>query len=239
MMARGDHKIFHEPWNAVYLKRNGLLNNDKLPQELVEAGSYEGVRALFYRYAEERPVYSKDMVWATTNDLIDDHDLLADPDVVLSILIREPALSIESFFQKMSDNAPLENTVEYTRWVYRYDFLVKLAETYHEIRGKWPIIVEAEDLCTNPQAVMESYCQQAGIPFLPEALSWEMGNPEEWEHIAKWHIDASSSTGFFIPNRDAKTRFTGVPEAYAPRLETLYQEQKPYYEQLRRMKKIL
>jgi hypothetical protein len=234
MMARGDHKVFHEPWNSEYIYRNHLGSAPS--EELIQAGGYEGVKELFYKYAEQKHVYVKDMIWVIQEELLNDEALLSDPNVVLTILIRNPSLSIESFFLKISKGADLDQATEITRWVFRYDALVRLAEKYHKIRGEWPLIVEAEELCTIPASVMQNYCQKAAIPFLPEALVWEKTMPEEWEHTKRLHEDAAESKGFFIPSREAKIRFSAIPSQCVSALEAIYQEQKPYYEQLKQLK---
>ncbi len=238
MMAREDHKVFHEPWNSEYVYRNHLGSAPS--EELIQAGSYMGIKALLYKYAEEKPVYVKDMVWAIQDELISDVDLLSDPNVVLSLLIRDPARSIESFFLKIILGSPtLEEAVEITRWVFRFDALLVLAEKYREIRGEWPILVEAEELCATPDAILRNYCQRAGIQYLPEALVWEKKMAAEWEHTKHWHEDAAESRGFFIPAREAKTRFSSVPAQCVTDLEAIYQAQKPYYEQLQQIKTAL
>src|SRR5271154_3165638 len=71
MMARGDHKVFHEPFDTSYFYHKG--HHDILgglpPQELIEAKNYAEVKALIYRHAEERPVYFKDMIWCIENEV--------------------------------------------------------------------------------------------------------------------------------------------------------------------------
>lgn len=239
MMARGDHKVFHEPWVSSYMYHSG--NPDVFsqlpPQELIEAKNYEEVKALIYRYAAQKPVFLKDMIWCMGKEILQDDALLSDPNVVLIFLIRDPALSIESFFMKGMEKMPVDRILEFTPAVFRYQDLVPIAEKYRAIRGIWPVIVEAEDLCTNPHSTMKAFCTQAGINYLPAALSWEEGMPEEWKHLATWHLDAADSKGFFIPKRDEiKTRFSLVPQQYAPYLESIYQNQKPHYEALKKMK---
>lgn len=36
---------------------------------------------------------------------------------------------------------------------------------------------------------------------MAEAMSWEAGERAEWERTARWHEDASASTGFVQPDR--------------------------------------
>jgi len=239
MMAREDHRIFHEPWNSEHNYRNHLLA-EAPPEEIIQAGSYMGIKALLYKHAEEQPVYVKDMIWAIQDELLGDVALLSDPNVIFSLLIRDPARSIESFFLKISQGAStLAEAVEITRWVFRYDALLFLAEKHREIRGEWPILVEAEELCIMPDAIMRDYCQRAGIQYLSEALVWEKKMAAEWEHTKHWHEDAAESRGFFMPAREAKTRFSSVPAQSVADLEAIYQAQKPYYEQLQKIKTAL
>ncbi len=234
MMERGDHKVFHEPWNSDYNYRN--LMGSAPPEEIVQAGGYKGIKKLLYKHAEQKPVYVKDMIWAIKDEILNDQALLSDPNVVLAILIRDPALSMESFFLKMSEKAPQFLAMEITRWVFCYDALVLLANKYRELHGEWPILVEAEELCEAPATVMQDYCRRAGISYIPESLAWEKKMPEEWDHLKRWHKEAAESEGFFIPKREAKVRFAAVPKKYVPKLEKLYREQKPYYEQLQKIK---
>ncbi len=43
---------------------------------------------------------------------------------------------------------------------------------------------------------MAAYCAAVGLPFNPAALTWERGEQPEWRRSARWHADASSSSGF-------------------------------------------
>ncbi len=239
MMARGDHKVFHEPWVSSYMYHAGDIDvfSQLPPQELIEAKNYEEVKALIYRYAKQKPVFLKDMIWCMGEKILSDDELLANPHVILTFLIREPALSIESFFLKGLQRMPLDKILEFTRDVFRHEDLVRIAKKYREIRGEWPVIVEAEDICSRPHSAMKAFCQQVGIAYIPQALSWEEGMPEEWKHLASWHLDAADSKGFFVPKRDElKSRFSMVPKEYVSILEEIYQEQKPFYDALQSMK---
>ncbi len=232
MMARGDHKVFHEPWATP-----SLLNqpNTILSQELVEAKTYEGIKALIYRYAAEKPVFVKDIM-AWTQNILTDEELMKDPQVVFSILLRNPAHSIESFFLKMMAIGSPEQAVQATKAFFRYDQLVELSEKHYALRMTWPIMIQAEELCADPQSTMHYYCLQADIPFIAEALSWQAGMPEEWKHREQYNFDteACASTGFYIPKRDSiEGNFTQMPAEYVSALEEIYQAQKPFYEKLK------
>ncbi|KAI1879389.1 hypothetical protein JX265_002343 [Neoarthrinium moseri] len=60
-------------------------------------------------------------------------------------------------------------------------------------------VIDADDLLDHPHEVVEAFCKETGIPFVPEMLNWD--NPEDQKHVedafAKWigfHNDAIKST---------------------------------------------
>lgn len=234
MMARGDHQVFHEPFDTSYFYHKGHheVLKDLPPQELIEAKNYAEVKALIYRHAEQKPVYFKDMIWCVENEVLNDEALFADRDVVVTILIRNPARAIESWYEELTA-AGILNEPD----VFRYDALVQFAEKYREVRGEWPIIIESEELCANPEATMQAFCKQAGIRYLPESLTWKEGMPEEWKPLANWHRDAASSSHFHVLKRDGeKPTFSKIPASYLSKLEAICAKQTPFYETLRKMK---
>lgn len=234
MMVRGDHKVFHEPYDTSYFFHKG--NHEFLtqlpPQEFIEAKNYAEVKALIYRHAEQRPVYFKDMIWCIEDEVLNDDTLFEDHDVIVTILIRDPARAIESWYEELTAVGVLNEPD-----VFRYDALVKFAEKYQQVRKEWPIIIEAEDLCSDPEGVMQAFCRQAGIRYMPQALSWDTGMPEEWKPLSNWHRDAANSKKFHALKRDKeKPTFSKIPASYIPKLEAICEQQMPFYEKLRQMK---
>jgi Sulfotransferase domain len=76
-------------------------------------------------------------------------------------------------------------------------------ETLHELHaavlaagGHPPVVLDSDDLIARPAATVAAYCAAVGLPFLPEALTWEPGDRPEWRRTARWHTDASASSGF-------------------------------------------
>lgn len=237
--ARGDFTMLHEPWNCSYLYHHGGRDvfSHMPSQEVIEANGYEEVKALVLRHAEEGPLFVKDMIWSMGDEIANDDQLLSDPRLVLAFLIREPALSIESYFVKGRESMPVERVLQLCTSVIRYDGLYKIAEKYHKLCGKWPIIVESEEVCRDPKQAFTAFCQQAGIAYLDKALCWQTGLPTEWNQFEAWHKDAAVSTGFFVPKRhELEKRFSLIPEEYVPLLEEAYQKQLPYYLALKSLK---
>lgn len=165
MISRADHKIFHEPWVSSYLFHNGdawIFSQSPSP-EIMQARNYYEVRQLIYSYAGKQPVFVKDMIWCMKEELLNDDFLLSDPNVVITFLIREPSLSIESYFLKGEELMSLKETIGCIKDMYCYETMWDIAKKYYQIRGTWPLIVEAEELCANPETVLKEYCKKVGI----------------------------------------------------------------------------
>jgi hypothetical protein len=62
--------------------------------------------------------------------------------------------------------------------------------------GRPPVVIDSDDLVARPEATMAAYCAAVGLPFIPQALTWEPGERPEWRRTARWHTDASASSGF-------------------------------------------
>src|SRR5580700_6207779 len=74
--------------------------------------------------------------------------------------------------------------------------LCELQAAVRDAGGNASVVIDSDDLVTRPAATMAAYCAAVGLPFNPRALTWERGEQPEWRRSARWHTDASSSSGF-------------------------------------------
>lgn len=51
------------------------------------------------------------------------------------------------------------------------------------------------DLCENPDALIEAYCNRLEIPHIPSSTNWTPREIPEWKTWERWHLDAKESTG--------------------------------------------
>jgi len=93
--------------------------------------------------------------------------------------------------------------------------------------GNPPIIIDSDDLVARPTATMAAYCTTVGLPFDPRALTWEPGEQPEWRRSARWHTDASNSSGF--ERRERVYRHT---VENSEKLARYAAHHRPFYEQL-------
>jgi len=66
-----------------------------------------------------------------------------------------------------------------------------------------------------------------GLPFIPQALTWEPGERPEWRRSARWHADVSASSGF-----ERRERAYPHTVGNSSELARLAAYHRPFYEQL-------
>jgi Sulfotransferase domain len=93
--------------------------------------------------------------------------------------------------------------------------------------GLPPVVIDSDDLVTRPAATMAAYCAAVGLPFNPQALSWDRGEQPAWRRSARWHTATSDSTGFERHERAYQhtVENSGKLARYAA-------HHRPFYEQL-------
>ena len=106
--------------------------------------------------------------------------------------------------------------------------LHSLYEAVREAGGHRPVVVDSDDLVARPELTMRAYCDAVGLPFDADALRWEPGVQPEWERTARWHEEASASTGFFQPSRPDRHGLASHPEVVR-----FVERHQPFYDLLR------
>jgi sulfotransferase family protein len=179
MAERGDFTPVHEPFS--YLAEFGYVEIDGV-RVTSEPELIDRLRSL----AARGPVFIKDTTDERYPGVLADRRFLA-ADAVHTFLIRHPRDTIASY-QKLNPEVALHQI----GFESQYELY---AQVEHET-GREPVVVDSDDLLDRPEAVVKSYCESVGIPYLPEAMTWEAGHREEWAPSGRWHADAAASTGF-------------------------------------------
>jgi Sulfotransferase domain len=89
------------------------------------------------------------------------------------------------------------------------------------------VVIDSDDLVTRPAATMAAYCAAVGLPFIPRALTWEPGERPEWRQYARWHVDASASSGFERPAHAYPHTVENSPD-----MARIAAHHRPFYERL-------
>ena len=214
MMERGDFKVIHEPFSYFFYAKEqaaaavGMHVDPDHPQD------FDAILALIRAEAEKAPVFFKDMGYHVS--LRADREFLSQ--FVNTFIIRDPAITLPSHLKLNPDFTLVETG---------YEELHKLFEMVVDTTGEIPAIVDGEDLIDDPYGVVKGYCEVAGIPFMPEALTWDVGFKPEWKTWEEWHLDTAKSTGFIKDMEPFDFTVCDVP-----RLSEMYDQCWPFYEAL-------
>ncbi len=107
------------------------------------------------------------------------------------------------------------------------EFLHELHTAVGNAGARDPIVIDSDDLVTQPEATMAAYCAAVELPYIAEALTWEPGERHEWRRSARWHVDVSASSG--IERRT--TRYADSVET-SDELARFAAHHRPFYELL-------
>lgn len=209
MIERGDHLVVHEPFSSIMVEGHVIVEGSKIFDQ------YELLEAL-QDIAKQRRVFVKE----TTEyryDIVDDPQFSTA--ACHTFLIRDPKSVIPSHYAMKPDITCSEIGFEHQLEIFR---------TVREEAGTCPVVFTAEDLASEPEAVISDYCNRVGIAFMKAALSWEPSDQEEWRRTREWHAVAAQSKGFEY-----------IPRVYQDRVDnnttlaSYYEYQRPFYESLR------
>jgi hypothetical protein len=133
-----------------------------------------------------------------------------------AFLIRHPAEMLPSLAAKMG--LP----------VLRDTGLPQQVEIFRAVRertGLTPVVLDSEDVLTDPRAALTRLCDQIGVAFSERMLHWPAGRRETDGVWAKyWYEAVERSTGF--------EPWTPRPRVVSPELQPLLAECMPYFEEL-------
>jgi hypothetical protein len=205
-VERDDLEVLHEPFSAAYYHGPDRLSDRYADEAPKPENSYESVMAEVFKPRQKRlfmkdmpyqakPVLSQEFIRGFTNTFI-----IRDPKYVLSSL------------HKMWPDFTLEETgFEQIYWAFKYA----------EEAGQDPVVVDAMTFSEDPVGILSVYCERVGVPFRPDALSWEPGEVEKWKSWEGWHEAAQRSTGI----KRAERRDPELPDE----VQEAYEECLPYY----------
>ncbi|WP_051706059.1 sulfotransferase family protein [Nocardioides aequoreus] len=208
---RGDHTVLDEPFSRAY-----YFGPDRHSQRYAETIPHSAAREVLEEIeeaAEERPVFVKDMAYHAVD--------LLEADVLgrfrNSFLVRHPSGALRSLARRWPDFTDAE-----TGW----PDLGRAADVVEEV-GQPLVVVDANRLCDDPDAVVERWCERIGLDHRPETLTWEPGMRPEWELWEEWHASTSRTTGFGTMSPPPSP-----PGDDEPRLQEAYADALPVYERL-------
>ncbi len=135
-------------------------------------------------------------------------------------LLREPRAMIASYVKQRQD--PVFDDLGFRQ----------LAEIYDRVasgQDDTPIVIDSDDLLSDPPVFLRRLCDCLNIPFEDAMLAWPSGaRPSDGAWAPWWYANVEKSTGF-----ESRAAFAGTLPAH---LEKLAQQAMPYYRQLAQYK---
>jgi hypothetical protein len=157
-------------------------------------------------------------------------------EVHLVFIIRSPEQAVVSheklevtnkeLAQKLGVDLSFNSTINSVN----YDHMQAIFMRIKAVTGKNPILIDADQLANNPEAVIERLCRKLGIDFDKRHLQWASGEATLWPYTKDtWQKDVTASTGF-TPLKNAHKLTDLDPQQQAElgplieRNETIYRE---------------
>jgi Sulfotransferase domain len=205
-VERDDLEVLHEPFSAAYYYSPDRLSERYADEAPKPENSYESVLAEVFRPREKR-LFLKDMPYQAKGVM--SREFIRR--FTNSFIIRDPKYVLSSLYKMWPDFTLEETGFEQIYWAFKYA----------EEAGQDPVVVDAMTFSEDPVGILSVYCERVGIPFRPDALSWEPGEVEKWKSWEGWHEAAQRSTGI----KRAERRDPELPGE----LQEAYEECLPYY----------
>ena len=205
---RDDCKVIDEPFYGHYLlESNASHPGDK---EIIDSmeNNWSKIVDQVNQCAEiNKIVFVKNMAHHITTD-----NLSFMREWTNLYLVRDPKQIISSFAQVISNPSISDIGIK------------RQLELFRQVPGA---VVDSNQLLRDPVIGLETLCKHLGIYFSDKMTSWKAGPVEEDGIWAKhWYANVHNSTGF----RTQKTSNRSLPK----HLQSLYEEAKPYFEELKK-----
>ncbi|MEM7209928.1 MAG: sulfotransferase family protein [Pseudomonadota bacterium] len=217
MRMRGDMQCFHEPFGEWWYKGDGARWPRMTPDsERIPGLTFETVWDELRAAAEKGAAFSKDFPHYIEHRWTD--DFLAHFNH--SFLIRDPAKVTTSMYKHWPDFLLKEIAIVEQR---------ELFDRIADQLGHAPPLIDSNDLLENPHGIVNAWCDAVGIPFMPEALSWDPGARTEvsWYDGGSWHANLRDSDGL----KPQPRKYTDISDA-PDRVKEIYDIVLPHYEHM-------
>jgi hypothetical protein len=176
MAERGDFTVVHEPFSYLVMYGHTDVGGTRVSSEPAL------VKALLELPGQ---VFTKETTGVRYPEVLATPDFL--DRLTHTFLIRDPRETIPSYL-KLEPDARVRSI--------GFELLHEIYTAVAERTGRQPVVIDAADLVRDPAGTVRAYCAATGIPFVPEALSWQPAQRPEWQPSRRWHDTVAASTGF-------------------------------------------
>ena len=217
MRQRGDLDCLHEPFGEAWYQGEAPFGHGFQREKTTPGLTLDSVWEDIQSRAQQGPVFLKDFPHYISH--------MWTPEFLgqftHAFLIRDPAKTLTSLYHQWNDFDELE--VGFPEQRALFDLLTA-------INGAPPPVIDSDDLLEQPEAMTRAFCESVGIPFLPEALSWEPGgdpSAHSWWDGGSFHANLAQSTGLVAQKRKY-VELDNLPD----RVRQVHRRMKPHYDRL-------
>lgn len=184
--ARGDCRVWDEPFYAAYLNATGIdhpMGGDVIASGMTDPRAVADA-CITSQNAEQSLFYQKHM----TLHMIPEFDRGFMRALTNVFLIRHPARVIASYAQKRE--APTLADIGFVQQAQMFDQVA-------DWLGRPPIVIAAEDIRAAPREMLTRLCDALGLGFVETMLRWQAGpKPYDGVWAPHWYNAVHASTGF-------------------------------------------
>ena len=183
-IERGDFNVFHEPFSQAFFFGEERTHPRFADQAVKPDCTFRGI------WDEIEQTGRRNGKWSFVKDLAFHMQtplrsaLLAQ--VHSTFLIRDPRKAFTSMYKRLPDFDWTEAG---------YEALYRVFQEALRIQKNGVLVIDADHLRQDPEAVLRAYCTGIGVLFLPKSLRWEPKVIPSWEAWKGWHDDAQFSRG--------------------------------------------
>ena len=211
---RNDSFVSDEPFYAYFLKQTGV--DHPMRDEVIKSGNPnwttvsdyltntipDGKSVWYQKHMAQHNLPGVDLGWTEK--------------VCNCFLIRDPKEVILSYTKKYEIFS-----VYQLGFPQQFDLFTQLREK----RGVAPIVLDSEDILTNPESMLKKLCRILGIPFTNKMLRWPKGRRKSDGIWGKyWYNAVEQSTSFHAYQKKNEK----IPVEYT----AIYEESIEFYLQL-------
>lgn len=213
---RSDTTVVDEPFYAYYLDHSGrahpgreaiIASQSTDPQTVID-------EVVFGEY--DTPIVYHKQIAKHIVDL--DLDFITHPECVNLLLTRNPHDLLTSWQAVLPDSTYADTG---------YEEMLTILKVLIDA-GRTPAVIETSVLLEDPERILRSACEHAGIAFDPAVLSWPAGpKPEDGMWAKDWYDSVWTSTGW----KPAKSKNVELDDSIAAALEpsvAAYEQLLPY-----------
>ena len=212
--SRPECQAVDEPFYAYYLTKTGL--HHPMYKEVI-ASQPTDWHVVAETLNAPRKAGSMLYIKHMTHHMTAEVDLSAFEDHRNCFLIRDPKRVIASYAAKWDRITTEDIGIKRQLDIFK---------TLEELTGRSPVVVEAEDILRQPEAMLKKLCAALDIQWIPEMLSWKKGrHPEDGVWAEHWYASVEQTTGF-APYEEREVELKSE-------LMNLLAEQIPFYDALR------